>query len=61
MLVDARERFAERTARWILGSKLTRVDIASRLTIWATVDPDYIQMINEAARVIKNSPPKGKR
>lgn len=58
MLVDARERFADRTARWILGSGLNRVEIATRLNIWASSDPDYIQMINDAARRIKNEGPK---
>ena len=58
MLVDARERFADRTARWILGSGLNRVEIATRLNIWSDSDPEYIQMINEAARRIKTEGPK---
>lgn len=58
MLVDARQRFAHRTARWILGSGLNRVEIATRLNIWASTDPEYINLINEEARKIKNSPPR---
>ena len=58
MLVDARQRFAHRTARWILGSGLNRVEIATRLNIWASTDPEYINLINEEVRKIKNSPPR---
>lgn len=58
MLIDARQRFAHRTARWILGSGLNRVEIATRLNIWSERDPEYITMINEEARKIKNSPPR---
>ena len=53
-LVDARERFAKRTAKWIMASGLPKRDIAARLTKWPL---DYVRMVNDAARKLKGKPP----
>ncbi len=54
MLVDARERFADRTAKWIMASGLPKKDIAARLTKWPL---DYVNMVNNAARKLNGKPP----
>ena len=53
-LVDAERRFAKRTAQWLMKSKMSRVEIAHRLTLFPK---DFVSMINEEATKLRGGTP----
>jgi hypothetical protein len=56
MLIDAKRRFAKRTAKWLLGQRLKKEEVKERLT--SVFSNDHIQAIGEEARKLKGLPPR---
>lgn len=51
MLVEAKQRFANRMAAWLLRSKLDKTEIAIRLRLFSD---DFVRLVDDEAKRIKN-------
>lgn len=54
MIIDARKRFARRSAGWMLTSGLGREELAKRLRSFTD---EHVKLINQQAREIRGKPP----
>lgn len=52
MVIDACDRFAERTAAWIMKAKMSKTDVAVRLKLF---DEEHVVRIGEAAKKLRHS------
>ena len=50
MLIEARDRFAERTAIWLRNSRMTKEQVVERLKLFSD---DHISLVGEKAKMLK--------